>query len=235
MVDKIGEIEINEIKEDPHNARKHYSDEGINLLAESISVEGLINPLIVVKNKKGYIVADGHRRFRAIKKLGHKKVACVIRNTCEKEAIQLATNILKEKYTDLEQSEKLREALMMIPHVGEDYMLFLEDLEKTKVATNDEEKTIVRLLKASGISVNSAIQHLGVLELDEPIKKSLDAASMGGDDAIGAGEIVNWMLSFVFACGLTFVIAATTGILFIFGPLLFFPLFSLILVAIGIG
>ena len=64
------------------NIRKSYSDEALEKLAGSLSVDGLIQyPTLCLKeNEQGYrlICRNGHRRVMAAKKLGWKKIECVI-------------------------------------------------------------------------------------------------------------------------------------------------------------
>lgn len=45
-------------------------------------------------------------------------------------------------------------------------------------------------------------------------------------------DLLRWVVSLALATAATFAIAATTGILFIFGPLLFFGIFNALLIAI---
>lgn len=73
------EIAIDKVAPSPYQARREFSEEAIAQLADSISSEGLIQPIVVRKAKDGsYEIIAGERRFRACKKLGLKKIpACV--------------------------------------------------------------------------------------------------------------------------------------------------------------
>ena len=77
---KITEINITELhlfRENPFKVRK---DDAFDSLIESISIDGIYEPLIVCpdKNEGGYIIVSGQRRFEAAKILGYKTVPTII-------------------------------------------------------------------------------------------------------------------------------------------------------------
>ena len=82
---KLQEIELHLIDKNPQN---FYSMEGINELADSIALVGLLDPLLVKENTAGrYMLVSGHRRREALRKLAeegffedgmHHKVDCIV-------------------------------------------------------------------------------------------------------------------------------------------------------------
>ena len=77
---KITEINITELhlfRENPFNVRK---DDAFDNLVESISIDGIYEPLIVCpdKDEGGYIIVTGQRRFEAAKTAGLKTVPAVV-------------------------------------------------------------------------------------------------------------------------------------------------------------
>ena len=77
---KITEINITELhlfRENPFKVRK---DDAFNNLVESISIDGIYEPLIVCpdKDEGGYIIVSGQRRFEAAKTAGLKTVPAVV-------------------------------------------------------------------------------------------------------------------------------------------------------------
>ena len=94
------------------NVRKNIDndDEETNLenLAQDINNNGLINPLSVRKIKDKYEIYAGQRRFKAIEKLGWKKIPCIIshcKDDVKIERISLSENIQRNKLTTREQCE----------------------------------------------------------------------------------------------------------------------------------
>lgn len=74
----FAEIPIDQIEEDPDQPRENFGMEGENNpLLLSIKSLGVGNAVLVLKaDKDKYLIVDGHRRFRAAKGLGAKKIWC---------------------------------------------------------------------------------------------------------------------------------------------------------------
>ncbi|MEL6196050.1 MAG: ParB/RepB/Spo0J family partition protein [Myxococcota bacterium] len=64
-------IPILEIKPDPEQPRKHFDDDALARLADTIREHGQLVPAHVRRNPEGqgYIIVDGERRYRALQKL----------------------------------------------------------------------------------------------------------------------------------------------------------------------
>lgn len=60
------------------NSRMDIRDEELAGLMQSIKETGLLQPIGVIKNGKGYEVCFGNRRFLACSKLGHKRIPCIV-------------------------------------------------------------------------------------------------------------------------------------------------------------
>jgi len=73
----ISQIDVAKIA----NGRKVFDPEDVELLAQGIKAEGLLQPIVVVKNVTTgqYEVLAGHLRLEACKKLGWKKVPAIVR------------------------------------------------------------------------------------------------------------------------------------------------------------
>ena len=66
-------------------------------LAESIKSNGIIQPLILRKDKDEYIIVAGERRWRAAKYIGIKEIPAVIMDLTEKTNTR---NIINWKYSE---------------------------------------------------------------------------------------------------------------------------------------
>ncbi len=62
-------LKITEITPDKNQPRKYFGVEKMALLKDSIKRHGIITPLTVQKEGKGYLLIDGERRFRAASQL----------------------------------------------------------------------------------------------------------------------------------------------------------------------
>lgn len=72
---KLEEVNIADIKPYERNARKN--DQAVDAVAESIRQCEYIAPIIVDEN---HVILAGHTRWKALKKLGHKDVECIVKS-----------------------------------------------------------------------------------------------------------------------------------------------------------
>lgn len=71
---RLKEIPIKQIKVWKEAQARKLDREGIAELAKSIKNEGLLNPPLVQKEGKNYLLMSGQRRLAAMKRLGAKKI-----------------------------------------------------------------------------------------------------------------------------------------------------------------
>lgn len=85
-------------------SRRKIDESEIDELAASIDEVGLINAILVVKNKNKYEVVAGERRFLAFKRLGKKEIPSVILKSKKdiNEEIKLAENISRVDLNSIE-------------------------------------------------------------------------------------------------------------------------------------
>ncbi len=98
---KIKDIEIN--KDQP---RKQFNEDSIQELADSITQHGIIEPLVVTKRKKYYLLVSGERRWRAAMKAGLKEVPVIIKDYTDQEVLEigLIENIQREDLNPIEEA-----------------------------------------------------------------------------------------------------------------------------------
>jgi len=108
-IDKLVKVKISSLFQNPHQPRKSMDDEQIQGLSESISQNGLLQPILIssMENNphKFYIVA-GHRRVEATKLLNEENISAIIINTNKKEleVNALVENIQRENLTPIEEA-----------------------------------------------------------------------------------------------------------------------------------
>ena len=98
---KIKDIEIN--KDQP---KKQFNEDSIQELADSITQHGIIEPLVVTKRKKYYLLVSGERRWRAAMKAGLKEVPVIIKDYTDQEVLEigLIENIQREDLNPIEEA-----------------------------------------------------------------------------------------------------------------------------------
>ena len=66
------------LKPNPDQPRQYFAPEGLEELAESIKVHGILQPLSVRRTDGGYVLVSGERRLRAARLAGFREVPCIV-------------------------------------------------------------------------------------------------------------------------------------------------------------
>lgn len=105
--EQVKEVSVNEIRPNPYQPRKEFTQSAIDELAESIKEHGIIQPLIVRKSIKGYELVAGERRLRAAKVTGLKRVPVVVKAYTDQQLMEIALieNLQRENLNPLEEAE----------------------------------------------------------------------------------------------------------------------------------
>ena len=89
-------IDINDIKPNTGQPRKHFDEEKLEELASSIQQHGLIQPIVLRKLKTGYEIVAGERRWRACKLAGLEEIPVIVREDDERKNNEYAIGIEKQ-------------------------------------------------------------------------------------------------------------------------------------------
>ena len=100
-------LAVDVIEANPHQPRKHFSDESIEELAQSIEAVGVLQPLLIKKEGDKNLLIAGERRLRAAKKAGLKEVPVRFIDVDEEEGdrISLIENVQREDLNPMEEAE----------------------------------------------------------------------------------------------------------------------------------
>jgi ParB family chromosome partitioning protein len=100
-------IPISEIQPNPMQPRTMFQHESLEQLAQSIRVNGIIQPLIVRKVGGGYEIVAGERRWRAARMAGMQTVPAVIQDFSHERLLELALieNIQREDLNPIEAAQ----------------------------------------------------------------------------------------------------------------------------------
>jgi len=103
----IQEIRINDIEPNTDQPRKSFDDAKLQNLAESIKKHGIVQPIIVKKEKDTYKIVAGERRWRAAKIAGLNAVPAIVKDISSKEIMEVALieNIQREDLNPIEEAE----------------------------------------------------------------------------------------------------------------------------------
>src|SRR5216117_2505457 len=103
-------VPIHEIVPNPEQPRRHFDDEALGLLADSIRRHGLLQPLVVRRIAGRYELIAGERRLRAARRAGLERVPVIVREARAEDRLELALieNVQRENLTALEEAEDYR-------------------------------------------------------------------------------------------------------------------------------
>lgn len=109
----IEKIDIEKIFTNPNQPRKSFDKDSLNELAESIRIHGLIQPIIVNKTDKGYMIIAGERRYRASKLCGLKEIDAIVKQYTEKQVAEIAIieNLQREDLNPVEVAKGIKKLM----------------------------------------------------------------------------------------------------------------------------
>ena len=178
-INALQEIDIDRIVRGEYQPRKHFDEDALNELADSIKAQGVIQPIVVRPQGDQYELIAGERRWRAAQIAGLQTIPVVVRDIDSQAAaaIALIENIQREDLNPLEEASALKR--------------LIEEFDLTHQQVAD----------SVGRSRTAVTNLLRLLELAEPVKAWVNqgALSMGharallaldADDQIDVAKIV---------------------------------------------
>jgi len=140
----VVELLIDEIFPNPLQPRKHFDDEKLDELVQSIRENGVLQPVIVQKRPNGYELVVGERRWRASQKANLKKIPVVVREVTETQSLEIALieNIQRQDLNPIEEAEAYA-------RLGDDFGLTQEQLAKRLGKSRVTITNTLRLLNLS--------------------------------------------------------------------------------------
>lgn len=100
------ELDINRVEPDPDQARKVFTEEHIEELAQSLEEHGQLQPVLVrpdAKKRGCYIIVAGERRLRAAQRAGLTRLLA-IEHTVEHDVASLVENLHREDLNPIEEA-----------------------------------------------------------------------------------------------------------------------------------
>lgn len=109
----VVEVSISQLKANPDQPRKNFSQQELDELADSIKRNGLLQPILVCTSGDEYEVIAGERRLRACKIAGLKKVPIIVKQTNKNKKLELALieNIQREDLNPMEEAYSYKKIL----------------------------------------------------------------------------------------------------------------------------
>ncbi|WP_372681808.1 ParB/RepB/Spo0J family partition protein [Desulfosarcina sp.] len=151
--------EIDMIRPNHYQPRRHFAVDELEELAESIRSQGIIQPLLVRADDVGYELVAGERRLRAATLAGLDRVPVLVKDVSDAEMLEISIveNIQRENLNPMEEAEAYHRLITEF------------DLTQDKAA------------ERVGKSRSAVANFLRLRQLPDPIKQSImqGALSMG--------------------------------------------------------
>lgn len=152
--DSLKSLPLDLISPGPFQPRSIFDTDRLQELADSISHQGVIQPVVVrVKGKDSYELIAGERRWRAAQLAGIEEIPAIIRKVSDEIAIAMALveNIQRENLNPIEEATALRR--------------LVDEYQMTHQEAGD----------AVGRSRSAVSNLLRLLELSEEVRELVDA------------------------------------------------------------
>jgi ParB family chromosome partitioning protein len=110
----FAELPIEEIIPNPRQPRQTFDEEALEELSESISIVGLLQPIVVRELRAGgYELIMGERRLRASKLAGVEKIPAIVRETGDDDLLRdaLMENLHRQQLNALEEAAAYQQLL----------------------------------------------------------------------------------------------------------------------------
>lgn len=101
------EIPLAELRENPLQPRRHFDEDRLAELAESIRVHGVVQPVVVTRAAEGYRLVVGERRCRAARLAGLESIPALVREMADQQILEIALieNLQREDLNPIEEAQ----------------------------------------------------------------------------------------------------------------------------------
>lgn len=174
-------VPIEAVRPSAYQPRRHFTEDELEALAQSIREKGILQPLLVRPTPDAateYELVAGERRWRAAQRAGLHEVPVTVRELADSEALEIALveNLQREDLSPLDEAEA--------------YSRLARDFGRNQGA----------IAEAVGKSRSHVANMIRLLALPAPVRRQLEEgaltagharALLGADDPAGlAGEVV---------------------------------------------
>lgn len=116
-VASVNELDIDLIDPNPEQPRTRFTDKALDELSQSITANGVVQPIVVRRLDSRYQIVAGERRWRASQRAGLRKIPAVVREVSDDKLLELALieNIQRQELNPIEEAKAYRK---LIDNIG---------------------------------------------------------------------------------------------------------------------
>ena len=111
--ERVVSLDVSIIEPNPYQPRKHFDEDALEDLSESLKRHGLLQPIVVIKKGDGYQLIAGERRLRATKLAGFNEIKAIIADPelSQLRELALIENIQRENLNPIELAHSYKELI----------------------------------------------------------------------------------------------------------------------------
>ncbi|HEY8168348.1 MAG TPA: ParB/RepB/Spo0J family partition protein [Candidatus Limnocylindrales bacterium] len=113
------DVPVDRVRRNPYQPRSSADASGLEALAESIRMHGVLQPILVVATFDGYQLIAGERRLRAAELAGLTRIPAIVRDAAEQDQLELAL-IENLQRSDLDPIDEARAYRRLMDEFGLD-------------------------------------------------------------------------------------------------------------------
>ncbi|MGA2981264.1 MAG: ParB/RepB/Spo0J family partition protein [Terriglobales bacterium] len=140
--DTIYVLPIEQIDHNPHQTRREFDQNTLEELANSIAVQGVLQPIVVRPGNDGrFTLILGERRLRASARLGNTTIPAIVKRVSEQQAAEmtLVENLQRQDLNCVEQAEAFS-------NLSKQFKLTQEEIGKRAGVSREQVSNYMRLL-----------------------------------------------------------------------------------------
>lgn len=136
------EIDLDLIEPNSEQPRSRFTEGKLEELAQSIRINGIVQPIVVRKKGSRYQIVAGERRWRASQKAGLQKIPAIVKDVADEKLLELALieNIQRQELNAIEEARAYKN---LAESVGLTQEMIAERVGKNRTVIT----TFLRLLK----------------------------------------------------------------------------------------
>lgn len=106
-------VSIEQIHPNPNQPRTHFNETQLQELSESIRLNGILQPLLVRKDKDGYEIIAGERRYQAAKIASLTELPVIVKDVDDQQVLELALieNLQRSDLNPIEEAKGYRQLI----------------------------------------------------------------------------------------------------------------------------
>ncbi|HEX8744041.1 MAG TPA: ParB/RepB/Spo0J family partition protein [Thermoleophilaceae bacterium] len=192
----ISLVDPQKLRPNPENPRLIFRQDELRVLQDSIKHQGILVPLTLYRDRKGYVILDGERRWRCALKLALDKVPAIVQpkpDPLQNLMMMFAIHNQRQEWDPLPTAYKLRE---LEERVAGEWGRSPTESELAELAsiTRGEVRRLKALLGLPQEYRDELMQELEkprpeqVLTVDHVLEATRGAAALAKRDVIDAGD-----------------------------------------------